>query len=143
MNTLRTFVEKEVHDGEVRLKAVLLGKDLEVRLFQTEILQDCIRAFGMDSFAEIVAYDKAPVRFRDDSVAEIVACCADLHREADLLDEELQQGHVQVYKPFRAAVQNCKKLILVVFEAGRGVVGGYKRLLVLLRPGLGPVHLDF
>lgn len=143
MNALRTFVEKEVHDGEIRLKAVLLGKDLEVRLFQTEVFQNCISAFRVNHLTQIIAYDGASIRLRDDSLAEIVACRADFDREADLLDEEPQQGHVQVYKPFRAAVQNCKKLILIVFEAGGGVVGGNESLLVLLRPGLGPVHLYF
>lgn len=143
MNALRTFVEKEVHDGEVWLKAVLLGEYLEVRLFQTEVIQNCVRVLGMDLLAEVFADDGASVRLRDDSLAEIVACRADLHRETDLLDEEPQQGHVQVYEPFRATVKNGKKLILIVFEAGGGVVGGNESLLVLLRPGLGPVHLYF
>ena len=69
MNALRTFVEKEVHDGEVWLKAVLLGEYLEVRLFQTEVIQNCVRVLGMDLLAEVFADDGASVRLRDDSLA--------------------------------------------------------------------------
>ena len=52
--TLRPFIEKEVHDGEIRLKAVLLGKDLEVRLFYVQVLEDTIVPFGMYRVPEVI-----------------------------------------------------------------------------------------
>ena len=53
--TLRSFVEKEVHDGEIRLKAVLLGKDLEVRLFYVQIFEDAIIPFRVYRVSEVLA----------------------------------------------------------------------------------------
>jgi hypothetical protein len=53
--TLRSFVEKEVHDGEIRLKAVLLGKDLKVRLFQAQVLDDAIAPLGVYRVSEVLA----------------------------------------------------------------------------------------
>ena len=59
---LRSFVEKEVHDGEIGLKAVLLGKDLEVRLFQAQVLDDAIIPFRVYRVSQVITAGNLAIR---------------------------------------------------------------------------------
>lgn len=40
-DAVRTFVEQEVHDGQIGLEAVFSGEYLEIRLFQIQVGKDC------------------------------------------------------------------------------------------------------
>ena len=106
-HTVRTFVEQQVHYGQVRLKAVFLGKDLEIRLFKSPILQKGIGAFGMDAFTEIL-----PKR----SIArhDIVRSQADIGRDADLIQEKPQQSRIQFQQGFELGRQNRRHLITII-----------------------------
>ena len=87
MNALRTFVEKEVHDGEVRLETVLLGENLKVRFFQVEVFQDGVCALGMYDLAEVFAlHGFASVC--QDPVARVLFCGSEVDSQSGLLDEE-------------------------------------------------------
>lgn len=54
-NTVRSLIEEEIHDGQILLKAVFRGKDLEIRLFKTKVRQNDIRTFGMYYLTQIFA----------------------------------------------------------------------------------------
>ena len=53
-DAVRTFVEKEVHDGKIRLEAVFPGEDLEIRLFKFQVLKDGVGTFRVDRLPEVV-----------------------------------------------------------------------------------------
>ena len=53
-NTVRTFVEEEVHDGKIGLEAVFPGEDLEIRLFKFQVLKDGVGTFRVDRLPEVV-----------------------------------------------------------------------------------------
>ena len=109
------------------MEAVLLGKDLEVRLFKIHIFKDSVGPLGVDCLPEI---------FAEGSYAGIILCCAQVDCQADLLDEEPDDCHIKVKQLFRLTVEDCKEFVLVVFEISRGSVRRDDGSLVLEQPWL-------
>ena len=105
-NTIRTLVEEEVHDGQIGLKAVFQGKDLEIRLFQIQIRKDRIRTLRMDYFSKIIH-----LRF-----TLIILRQAQIHLDAGLFYKEPYQSKVQVKKTFMTCFKNGEQFILIVIE---------------------------
>ena len=111
-----TFIEEEVHDGKIFLEAVFPGEDLEIRLLQFQVFQNCVRTFRVDGFPEIFADDPGAVRRGLDSVLGEICGQAQVDCEACLFDEEPGQSHIEVQKLFRPAFHDGEQFVLVVFE---------------------------
>ena len=124
------------------MEAVLSGKDLEVRLFQFQVFQDCVRTLRVDGFAQICAWLILSV-FANDSFAGIVFSYAKIYGDSCLLNEEADDGHVEVEQSFRLTVKYGKDFVLIVIEIRGCALCGYDGPLMLQEPWFGPVYLDF
>ena len=121
---------------------MLSGKDLKVRLFQFQVLQDCVRTLRVDGFAHICAWLILYV-FANDFFAGIALGYAKIYGDTCLLNEEADDGHVEVEQSFRLTVKYGKEFVLIVFEIRGCAVCGYDGPLMLQEPWFGPVYLDF
>ena len=142
-DTVRPFVEKEVHDGQIRNKAVFLGKDLEIRLFQSQPLKNIIFLFGVDDIAEVATErrDRSAGRIGPSLGNEIVGDTK-IDGEADLFEEEADEAKIQFEERFGTAVQDGEEFITIIFEIGRTAVSGSDGAFVLGHPIDSLVDLD-
>ena len=107
--TVRTLIKKEIHDGQIRLKAVFRGEDLEIRLFQIQFRKDRIWTLWMNSLPEILHL----------RLTLIVLRHTQINLDAGLLDKETYQSKIQVKKALMTAFQNSEQFILIIIEIRR------------------------
>ena len=123
-------------------EAVFRGKDLEIRLFQSEPGHYVIVPLGMDGFTQVAAIvpcrmEAAPraftvhIRIRPD----IIVRFPQIHCHTCLFKKKPYKGHIQVEQGFRTGLQYGKKLVLIIFKIGGSPVGRYNGSPVLSYPG--------
>ncbi len=129
----RTFIEKKIHDGQIRDKAMLQGKDLPVWLFQFQVLKNGIRTFRMD-YSPVIPAVNAGIAGRE-FFREF-----QLGGNPRLLQEEAEQVNVQVKQIFMSLFQNGKKFVTIIVEPGGRFVGGNDGPFHPQQPRLRPVN---
>ena len=83
-----------------RNEAVLRGEYLEVRLIQSQVVENDVRALGVDDLAQVFADDAPPVQ-TDGSVRTEFVCEMDFRLQSGLFQKELQQGSVELEQSLR------------------------------------------
>jgi hypothetical protein len=132
-NTVGTFVEKEVHDGQIGHEAVFRGKDLEIRLFQIQVGENGVCALGMDDLPKVFH-----LRF-----TLIVLRQTKIDLDAGLLYKEAYQSEVEVEKTLMSTFKDSEKFILVIIEICRHAICRDYGSLMLLDPWRLVVNLYF
>ena len=131
-NTVRTFIEEKIHDGKIWLKAVFPGKDLEIRLFQSQSAKDIIILLRMNHLSKILTV----------SLLDIVLSKSEIHLETDLLYEETQKCEIKIKQLLWLTVENGEQFILVIIEVCRHSICRNDGSLVLKNPRLRIVNSD-